>query len=108
MWTRHHKRRNIGRLIIPALTGLFLAYFGFHAYHGEYGIYSSYRLDARIEEAQARLDALRLVREKLESRIALVRDGSLEKDMLDERARWALNFARDNEVIILLDETDFN
>lgn len=103
MWTRHHKRRNTGRIIIPVITGLFLAYFGFHAYHGEYGIYSSYQLDARIAEAQSRLDALVAARSKLEGRIALLRDGSLEKDMLDEQARRALNVARENEVVIFLD-----
>ena len=38
MWTRQHKQRNTGRLIIPSLCAAFLAYFGFHAYHGEFGI----------------------------------------------------------------------
>ena len=103
MWTRHHKRRNTGRLIVPAITGLFLAYFGFHAYHGDYGIYSKYRLETRIAEAQARLDSLVAKRKELEHRVALVNDGSLEKDMLDEQARRALNLARENEVIILID-----
>lgn len=102
MWTRHHKRRNTGRLIVPTITGLFLAYFGFHAYNGDYGIYSKYRLETRIAEAQARLDALVAKRKELEHRVALVNDGSLEKDMLDEQARRALNLARENEVIILI------
>ncbi|EKF18384.1 hypothetical protein NA2_13345 [Nitratireductor pacificus pht-3B] len=91
-------------MIVPVITGLFLAYFGFHAYHGEYGIYSKYQLDARIAEAQARLDALTATREKLEARVALLKDGSIEKDMLDEQARRALNLARANEVVILLDD----
>jgi cell division protein FtsB len=89
MWTRHHKRRNTGRLIVPAITGLFLAY-------------SKYRLETRIAEAQARLDSLVAKRKELEHRVALVNDGSLEKDMLDEQARRALNLARENEVIILI------
>ncbi|EIM78133.1 Septum formation initiator [Nitratireductor aquibiodomus RA22] len=102
MWTRHHKRRNTGRLIVPTITGLFLAYFGFHAYNGDYGIYSKYRLETRIAEAQERLDALVAKRQELEHRVALVNDGSLEKDMLDEQARRALNLARENEVIVLI------
>lgn len=103
MWTRHHKRRNTGRLIVPAITGLFLAYFGFHAYHGEYGIYAKYRLEARIAEAEKRLDALSQTRSALEHRIALLQDGTLEKDMLDEQARRALNLAGENEVVIFHD-----
>ena len=106
MWTRHHKRRNTGRLIVPAIAGLFLAYFGFHAYHGEYGIYSKYQLDARIAQEQSRLDKLVAARTKLEGRIALLQDGTLEKDMLDEQARRSLNLARENEVVILLDKND--
>ena len=43
MWTRHHKQSSTGRLIVPAITAVFLSYFGFHAYHGEYGIYSNTR-----------------------------------------------------------------
>ena len=58
MWTRQHKQRNTGRLIIPSLCVLFLSYFGFHAYHGEFGIYSKYRLEARKVELQAQLDAV--------------------------------------------------
>ena len=46
MWTRQHKQRNTGRLIVPGISALFLAYFGFHAYHGEFGIYSKYQFEA--------------------------------------------------------------
>ena len=50
MWTRQHKQRNTGRFIVPAISVLFLSYFGFHAYNGEYGIYSKYQLEARRAE----------------------------------------------------------
>ena len=40
MWTRQHKQTNTGRLIVPAISAVVLAYFGFHAYHGEYGLYA--------------------------------------------------------------------
>ena len=55
MWTRQHRRRNTGRLIVPVISAAFLAYFGFHAYHGEFGIYSKYRFEARMAELQAEL-----------------------------------------------------
>ena len=42
MWTRQHRKRNTGRLIVPALSIAPISYFGFHAYHGEFGIYSRY------------------------------------------------------------------
>jgi cell division protein FtsB len=108
MWTRHHKQRNTGRLIVPAVSALFLAYFGFHAYHGEYGIYSKYRYEAEAVELQARLDTARTQRMDMERRVQLLHDGTLEKDMLDEQARRALNLSQVDEIVIMRKATSAN
>jgi len=102
MWTRHHKNRNTGRLIVPAISALFLAYFGFHAFNGEFGIYSKYQLEARAIELQGDLDKVRAERLELERRVQLMHDGTLEKDMLDEQARRALNLSQADEITIML------
>jgi cell division protein FtsB len=101
MWTRQHKQRNTGRLIVPAVSAAFLAYFGFHAYNGEFGIYSKYRYEAETGALQARLDAIRAERMEMERRIQLLHDGTLEKDMLDEQARRALNLSQTDEIVIM-------
>jgi cell division protein FtsB len=101
MWTRQHKQRNTGRLIVPAISALFLTYFGFHAYHGEFGIYSKYHLEQRAAELQARLDVVHATRVSLERRVQLLHDGTLEKDMLDEQARKALNLSQPDEITIM-------
>lgn len=101
MWTRHYKQRNTGRLIVPAISALFLAYFGFHAYHGEYGIYSKYRYEAQATVLQAQLDAARQKRMDMERRVQLLHDGTLERDMLDEQARRALNLSQADEIVIM-------
>lgn len=101
MWTRQYRQRNFGRLILPAITITFLAYFGFHAWHGEYGIYSKYALAERTLAMQKQLDAVREQRIALETRVRLLRDGSIEKDMLDEQARRSLNLSHDDELVIL-------
>lgn len=100
MWTRHHKRRNTGRLIVPAISLVVLSYFGFHAYQGDYGLAAKVRLELRIAVLEEERAALEATRAKLEKRLALVRDGTLEKDMLDEQARRSLNLARENEIVI--------
>ncbi|WP_137934214.1 FtsB family cell division protein [Mesorhizobium comanense] len=102
MWTRQHKQRNTGRLIIPSLCVVFLAYFGFHAYHGEFGINSKYKLEAQTVTLQAQLDAIKGRRMELERRVKLMHDGTLEKDMLDEQARRALNLSQPDEITIML------
>ncbi|WEX07156.1 septum formation initiator family protein [Chelativorans sp. AA-79] len=100
MWTRHHKRRNTGRLIVPAITAVVLSYFGFHAYQGTYGLNAKDRLEARVATLEAELDGLRETRGKLEERLSLLAGGTIEKDMLDEQARRSLNFAKENEIVI--------
>jgi cell division protein FtsB len=102
MWTRQHKQRNTGRLIIPSLCVAFLAYFGFHAYHGEFGIYSKYQLEAQTVDLQGKLDAIKARRVDLERRVQLMHEGTLEKDMLDEQARKALNLSQTDEITIML------
>jgi cell division protein FtsB len=102
MWTRQHKQRNTGRLIIPSLCAAFVAYFGYHAYHGEFGITSRYRLQAEAADLQAQLDAVKTRRVDLERRVQLLHDGTIEKDMLDEQARSALNLSRADEITIML------
>lgn len=101
MWTRQHKQRNTGRLIVPAISAAFLAYFGFHAFHGEFGIYSKYQLEDRTRELDAELAVAQKQRSDLERRVQLLHDGTLEKDMLDEQARRALNMSSPNEITIM-------
>ncbi|WP_187971513.1 FtsB family cell division protein [Aquibium microcysteis] len=101
MWTRQYKKRNTGRYIVPALATLFLGYFGFHAFHGEYGISSKLRLEERKAVLIAELDRKRAIREELEQRVQLLRDGTIEKDMLDEQARRALNLSGPDEITIM-------
>ena len=103
MWTRHHKNRNTGRLIVPVISVLFLAYFGFHAYHGEFGIYSKYQLEAQAAELNGELAKIKAERLQMERRVQLLHDGTLEKDMLDEQARRALNLSHSDEITIMLD-----
>ena len=101
MWTKQRKKRRSGALIVPALAAVFLSYFGFHAWHGEFGIYSSYQLVERKAGLEARLAALRGERQALEARVLLLQDGTIERDMLDEQARRALNLSAEDEVTII-------
>ena len=100
MWTRQYKRRNTGRLIVPAISIVVLSYFSFHAYHGDYGLNAKARYETRIAALESELHVLEAARGKLEERVSLVNNGTLEKDMLDEYARRALNLAQENELVV--------
>ncbi|WP_275790907.1 FtsB family cell division protein [Pararhizobium gei] len=100
MWTKHHKKRKLGRFVMPLLTVAFLSYFGYHSVHGEFGLKATERLDRQRTERQARLNELTRQRVTLEKEVALLSDGSLERDMLDEKARFGLNMSRTDEIVI--------
>ncbi len=101
MWTRQHRKRKHGRLVMPVLTALFVAYFGFHVVHGSFGLRAKDTFEVEKARLELTLKTEREQREALERRIALLRDGSIERDMLDEQARRALNYAGPNDVVIL-------
>ena len=101
MWTRQRKKRNTGALIVPAITVAFLSYFGFHAFQGDYGIYSKYRLEERVAALEASLEKVQAERVALDQRVRLLHDGTMEKDMLDEYARRSLNWALGDEIIVM-------
>ncbi|QRM55432.1 septum formation initiator family protein [Sinorhizobium sp. BG8] len=100
MWTKHHKKRKLGRLVLPVITVAFLGYFGYHSIHGDYGLNAMEEFERQRIERQARVDVLVDQRQRLEKEVALMSNGSLERDMLDEKARFALNMSRSDEIVI--------
>ncbi|MFZ2102797.1 MAG: septum formation initiator family protein [Oricola sp.] len=101
MWTRQRRRSPYRHLVLPILTSGVLAYFGHHAITGSLGLASSQQYEAEIAALQSELDALETKRAALERKTAMLRDGSLERDMIDEQARRLLGVTRANEIVIL-------
>lgn len=100
MWTKHHKKRKLGRFVMPLVTVAFLSYFGYHSVHGDFGLRATEVFDKQRVDREARLKTLTEKRVILEKEVALLSDGSLERDMLDEKARLSLNMSRADEVVI--------
>ena len=101
MWTRQRRHNSLPRLILPVSTALFLTYFGYHALYGGNGLYSKHVVEAQTRELQATLGSATARRAALQQQVALLSDGTVEKDMLDEQARRALNMAQPGELVIL-------
>lgn len=100
MWTKQHKKRHLGRLVTPILAAGFFTYFGYHAVNGDLGLEAAKGFEQRRIERLAELDELVQQRKNLEREVALMSDGTLEKDILDEKARYALNVSRLDEIVI--------
>jgi cell division protein FtsB len=101
MITRQYRPSWSHRLILPAVTALFLGYFGYHSLQGEYGMVGRARLETRARELDAELARLNAEKSDLEAHVKLLRADSLDQDMVDERARVQLSVVNPNEVVIM-------
>ena len=100
MWTKQYKKRRTGRLVLPAVTVAFVTYFGYHCVHGDYGLRATEVFEQQRAAREKDLAVLVAKREHLEKAVALLSDGSLDKDMLDEKARYQLNYSKPDEIVI--------
>jgi cell division protein FtsB len=92
--------KRIQQIFGPLIAVTLVIYFIYHLIQGERGILSWMRLKQRIAIAEKRLDEVREEQNALEQRVHLLRPDSLDLDMLEERARSVLNFARKDEIIV--------
>ena len=81
-----------------------MAYFAFHALHGDRGLFAWARYQQRIGDAERALARLKAERRVLEHRVRLLHPGSLDPDMLDERARLMLSYGRGDEIVFVHDD----
>jgi cell division protein FtsB len=102
MSTRQRKQSKIRPLLLPLSCLLIMGYFAYHSVEGDYGLFALGKLKERVYSLEAELAEARGEREQLERHVALMRPESLDRDMIDERAREALNMADAKEIVIFL------
>ena len=83
-----------------AALALLIFYFGVHAFTGEGGLLRSNLRDATLVAKKQELAALAAQRNDLEVRARLLRDESLSRDLLEERARSLLGFTDPRDYVI--------
>ncbi len=87
---------------------LMLLYFVFHSIYGSRGIIAYFTLQAELENSHIKLDKLRAERLEIENRTKLLRPGSLDKDMLDEKIRNVLGLSKPKEKIFKAQQINRN
>lgn len=100
------KNRQIRAILGPFIAFFCVAYFIYHSIQGERGWLSMLRLKQKLEDIRVELSHYQSIKDTMERRVYLLRPDSLDLDMLEERAREVLNFAKPNEVIIFEDKDD--
>ena len=89
------------RPYIPiAVLASLIVYFGFQGLTGERGLLLWGSRDELLAVKLQELKGLRAERAELEDRARLLRDGSLSKDLLEERARSLLGLSDPRDYVI--------
>jgi cell division protein FtsB len=86
-------------------TGLFSAlivYFGVQALTGDRGLLLENAREATLQQRTAELQALTAERRTLETRVVLLQNQHLSRDLLEERARVILGYSDPRDIVIRL------
>jgi len=88
-------------LVLPVVCAACLGYFAHHTINGARGLVAYQELQAEARQLKTQIAEVQAEKQKLEARVSLLRPESLNRDMIDERARIILNLAGENEITIL-------
>jgi len=80
-------------------------YFAYHLIVGPRGYLELKQLEYQIEQVSAELDTLSVEREALEKKVVMMRPGSIDRDLLEERVRYILGYTNKEEYILLQDRS---
>jgi cell division protein FtsB len=85
---------------LTAALMLIGAYFTFTAVQGTYGLFQRIQIEAEAERLDAQLSDLRAETARMEVLTHRLSDDFLDLDLLDERARSVLGYARPQDVVL--------
>ena len=100
MKPRNDLRQKVQQVAGPLMGAAMMVYFGYHAVQGERGLIAWWELRREIEEADFELAAVTAQKNVLEHRVSLLRPESLDRDMLEERARVMLGVVHADDLIV--------
>ena len=100
-------RRNLRAVLMPlalyCVSGVSVAFFGWHAMNGERGLKARADYERRIEALNAELDGLRADKARWQQRTTLMRAEGVDRDLLEEQARKLLGRVGKRDLVIFTD-----
>lgn len=95
-------KRYVLRRNMMTVMGVCLSfYFCFHLVAGQRGYIRLMSLESQMTNLTVEVDSLRAERESLEKKVVMMRPGSINKDLLEERIRSVLGYSYENEITLL-------
>ena len=92
-------RSALTTLCLYVLAALLIGYFGVNAYTGKYGLNARQELDQEIIALTSELARLKREKAEGEQRVSLLRSDRVDPDMLDERARFQLDYVNPHDLV---------
>ena len=99
MVSRSRLKSVLTGLALYAMAAAMVGYFGVNAYTGKYGLNARQELDSEIVALTSELARLKRERAEGEQRVSLLRSNRVDPDMLDERARYQLDYANPHDLV---------
>jgi cell division protein FtsB len=99
MVSRSRLKSVLTGLALYAMVAAMVGYFGVNAYTGKYGLNARQELDQEIIALTSELARLKQERAEGEQRVSLLRSDRVDPDMLDERARYQLDYANPHDLV---------
>lgn len=96
------EQRYLIRRNILAIAGIILAfYFSYHTGFGERSFMQLMMLEHDTGKLTDEYDRLHAERLALEDKVVRLRPGTLDRDLLEERARFVLGYVKPGEVVVI-------
>src|SRR5690242_3949773 len=102
MVSRARLRSVLTGLALYTMAAALIGYFGVNAYTGRYGLNAQQELDQEIISLTTELARRKRERADDEHRVSLLRSDRVDPDMLDERARFELDYANPHDLVRML------
>jgi cell division protein FtsB len=99
MVSRSRLKSVLTGLALYTMAAAMVGYFGVNAYTGKYGLNARQELDQEIVALTSELARLKRERTESEQRVSLLRSDRVDPDMLDERARYQLDYANPHDLV---------
>ncbi|MEA2908292.1 MAG: hypothetical protein QOJ15_373 [Bradyrhizobium sp.] len=99
MVSRSRLKSVLTGLALYAMAAAMVVYFSVNAYTGKYGLNARQELDQEIIALTSELARLKQERADGEQRVSLLRSDRVDPDMLDERARYQLDYANPRDLV---------
>ena len=96
--------RRFGAVAGQVLLAILFVYLVYQLFYTERGWLAHRTVSERVRVLEQEVELLRQERDRLAHRIDLLRDWSLDPDLLDEEALRELGFGQEGDILILLPE----